>query len=81
LTEPQAASIQSVWLVGVSVATYYQELGLKLLRLKVRKDLLAESKKHQVWKRLRQTPSIGPIRTAVLLGIMQTAHRFRAAIY
>jgi transposase len=57
---------------------YYQELdGLRLLRLEVRKDLLAESKKHQVWKRLRGIPSIGPIRAAMLLGIMQTAHRFR----
>jgi len=57
---------------------YYQELdGLRLLRLEVRKDLLAESNKHQVWKRLCGIPSIGAIRAAVLLGIMQTAHRFR----
>ena len=58
---------------------YYVQLdALRLLRVEVRKDLLAESKKHQVWKRLRGIPSIGPIRAAVLLGIMQTAHRFRA---
>jgi transposase len=57
---------------------YYHQLdALRLLRLEARKDLLAESKKHQVWKRLRQIPPIGPIRAAVLLGIMQTAHRFR----
>src|SRR5215471_13611590 len=57
---------------------YYQQLdALRLLRLEVRKDLLTESKKHQVWKRLRQIPPLGPIRAAVLLGIMQTAHRFR----
>ena len=50
---------------------YYQELaGLRLLRQEARKDLLAESEKHQVWKRLRQIPSIGPIRAAVLLGII-----------
>ena len=36
-----------------------------------------ESKKHKVWKRLCQIPSIGPIRAAVLLGILQTPHRFR----
>jgi hypothetical protein len=47
-----------------------------LLPQEARKDLVAESKKHQVWKRLHQ-PSIGPIRAAVLLGIMQTAQRFR----
>ena len=40
-------------------------------------SLLAESKKHQAWKRLCQIPSIGPIRAAVLLGILQTPHRFR----
>jgi hypothetical protein len=57
---------------------YYLQLdALRLLRVEVRKDLLTESKKHVVWKRLRQIPSIGPIRAAVLLGIMQTAHRFR----
>ena len=57
---------------------YYQELdGLRSLRREVRKDLLVESNKHEVWKRLRGIPSIGPIRVAVLLGIMQTAQRFR----
>src|SRR5262250_2665211 len=34
---------------------YYQQLdALRLLRREVRKDLLAESKKHKVWKRLRE---------------------------
>ena len=36
-----------------------------------------KGKKHQAWKRLCQIPSIGPIRAAVLLGILQTPHRFR----
>jgi len=57
---------------------YYQQLdALRTLRLEVRRDLLAESKKHQAWKRLCGIPSIGPIRAAVLLGILQTPHRFR----
>jgi hypothetical protein len=57
---------------------YYQQLdALRVLRRQVRRDLLAESKKHPVWKRLCQIPSIGPIRAAVLLGIVQTPHRFR----
>ena len=57
---------------------YYRELdALRLLRQQVRRDLLAESKKHKAWKRLCEIPSIGPIRAAVLLGILQTAHRFR----
>ena len=57
---------------------YYQQLdALRALRQQVRRDLLEESKKHQAWKRLCQIPSIGPIRSAVLLGILQTPHRFR----
>jgi transposase len=57
---------------------YYQQLdALRALRQEVRKELLAESKKHKIWKRLCQIPSIGPIRAAMLLGILQTPHRFR----
>jgi transposase len=57
---------------------YYQQLdALRLLRLQVRKDLLTESRKHKAWKQLCEIPSIGPIRAAVLLGILQTPHRFR----
>jgi transposase len=57
---------------------YYQQLdALRVLRQEVRRDLLAESKKHKAWKRLCQIPSMGPIRAAVLLGILQTPHRFR----
>ena len=57
---------------------YYQQLdALRSLRQEVRRDLLTESKKHKAWKLLCQIPSIGPIRAAVLLGILQTPHRFR----
>jgi transposase len=57
---------------------YYQQLdALRVLRQEVRRDLLAESKKQKVWKQLCQIPAIGPIRAAVLLGILQTPHRFR----
>jgi len=57
---------------------YYQQLdALRFLRQEVRRDLLAESKKHKTWKLLCQIPSIGPIRAAALLGILQTPHRFR----
>src|ERR1700747_1577516 len=58
---------------------YYQQLdALRTVRQEVRRELLAEGKKHKAWKRLCQIPSIGPIRSAVLLGILQTPHRFRA---
>src|SRR6202521_3002774 len=57
---------------------YYQQLdALRGVRQEVRRELLAEAKKHPAWKRLCQIPSIGPIRAAVLLGILQTPHRFR----
>jgi hypothetical protein len=57
---------------------YYQQLdALRLLRREVRRELLEESKKHKAWKLLCQIPSIGPIRAAVLIGILQTPHRFR----
>jgi transposase len=57
---------------------YYQQLdALRSLRQQVRRELLAESKKHPAWKQLCQIPSIGPIRAAILLGILQTPHRFR----
>jgi hypothetical protein len=55
---------------------YYQQLdALRVLRQGVRRELLAESKKQKAWKRLCQIPAIGPIRAAVLLGILQTPHR------
>jgi len=58
---------------------YYLQLdALRLLRRDARRELLVESKKHKVWKRLCGIPSIGPIRAAVLLGILQTPHRFRS---
>jgi transposase len=57
---------------------YYQQLdALRSLREQVRRDLLAEGRKHSAMKLLRQIPSIGPIRAVLLLALMQTPHRFR----
>jgi len=80
-----AASHRAEWLAKINepgvrrrAEFYYQQLdALRVLRQQVRQDLLAESKKQQAWKRLCQIPSIGPIRSAALLGILQTPHRFR----
>ena len=47
------------------------------MRQGARRDLLAESRKHQAVKLLRQIPSIGPIRAALLVALLQTPHRFR----
>src|ERR1700723_363643 len=58
---------------------YYQQLdALRTVRQQVRRELLAEGKKHPAWKRLCQIPALGPIRAAVLLGVLQTPHRFRS---
>jgi len=57
---------------------FYQQLdALRALRQAVRRDVLAESRKHEATKLLRQIPSIGPIRAALLIALMQTPHRFR----
>jgi transposase len=57
---------------------YYQQLdALRTLHQEVRHDLLAESQKHDAMKWLRQIPSIGPIRAALLIALIQTPHRFR----
>jgi transposase len=56
----------------------YQQLDvLRSLHRQVRHDLLAESQKHPAIKLLRQIPSIGPIRAALLIALMQTPQRFR----
>ena len=57
---------------------YYQQLDeLRSLRQQVRRELLAECGKHKASKLLCQIPSIGPIRAAQLIAILQTPHRFR----
>jgi transposase len=76
---------RAAWLAKISepgvhrrAEFYYQQLdALRSLRQQVRRELLSESQKHPAWKLLCQIPSIGPIRAAVLLGILQTPHRFR----
>jgi transposase len=57
---------------------YYQQLdALRPLRQQVRQELLAEAGKHGASKLLCQIPSIGPIRAALLIALIQTPHRFR----
>src|SRR5260370_17788929 len=54
-----------------------QGIELQVLRQQVRRDLLAECRNHSARKLLRQIPSIGPIRAALLIALIQTPHRFR----
>jgi transposase len=76
---------RSEWLAKITEAGvrrraefYYQQLdALRSLHQEVRHDLLAESKRHNAMKFLRQIPSISPIRAALLIALIQTPHRFR----
>ncbi|HEV2521120.1 MAG TPA: transposase, partial [Candidatus Acidoferrales bacterium] len=56
----------------------YEELDALLsLRREARRELIVESHKHDAVKLLCTVPFLGPIRAAVLLGRVQTPHRFR----
>jgi transposase len=56
----------------------YEHLDvLQKLRQQARRELLAESRKHAITAKLRQIPSVGPIRAALLVALIQTPHRFR----
>jgi transposase len=64
--------------VRVRAQRLYQQLdSLEPVRLEARRELLVESHKHAAVKLLRQIPSIGPIRAALLVALLQTPHRFR----
>jgi len=55
----------------------YQQLDmLQPLRQQARRELLAESRKHTITAKLRQIPSLGPIRSALAVALIQTPHRF-----
>jgi len=64
--------------VRVRAEHLYQQLdSLQPIRIEARRELLHESHKHAAVKLLRQIPSIGPIRAALLVALLQTPHRFR----
>jgi transposase len=73
------------WLAKISEAGvrrraefYYQQFdALAALRQEARRELLHESRKHFAVPLLRQIPTIGPIRAALWVALIQTPHRFR----
>jgi hypothetical protein len=83
-----APRYRAEWLAKISKAgvrrraeIYYQQFDvLVALRQEVRRELLAESRKHPAMRLLRQIPSIGPIRAALLIALMQTPHRFHRQV-
>src|SRR6202522_2625670 len=80
-----APRYRAEWLANITEAgvrrraeIYYQQFDvLAALRQEARRGLLAEARKHPALKILRKIPSIGPIRAALLIALMQTPHRFR----
>jgi len=57
----------------------YQEFDLlQQLRREARHDLILECRQHNESKVLRTIPWLGPIRVALLIGRVQTPHRFRS---
>ena len=57
----------------------YEQLDLlRHLRQQARRELLAESRRHAITAKLRQIPSLGPIRSALAVALIQTPHRFRS---
>jgi transposase len=56
----------------------YQELdALQPLRREMRQQMIMECRKHGAARWLQTVPWLGPIRAAVLIGRVQTPHRFR----
>src|SRR6266568_4465191 len=84
-TTVYAARHRSEWLAKIAepgvrlrAERLYQQLDLlRLLHQEARCELVTESHKHPAVKLLRQIPSIGPIRAALLVALLQTPHRFR----
>jgi transposase len=84
-TQVYAPHHRSEWLSKIREAgvqrraeLYYQQLdALRFLRQQARNELLAEARKHNATKLLRQIPGIGALRAAHLVALLQTPHRFR----
>jgi len=56
----------------------YQQLDvLHALRREARQELIGECRKHAAVQLLRSIPFLGPIRAGLLIGRVQTPHRFR----
>jgi transposase len=64
--------------VGFRATTLYRELEvLQTLRAKAKAALLGAAQQDPAWAVLRTIPFLGPVRVALLLGIVQTPWRFR----
>ena len=57
---------------------YAEHDALVVLSAKAEKALLAEARKHREWHGVKTCPGLGPIRTAQLLPVVVTPHRFQS---
>lgn len=76
----RAAWIEQLREPGVRhrAALLYAQLDLLLpLRKEAKRAMIAESRKHGAQKILSTIPTLGPVRVAVLMAILQTPWRFR----
>jgi transposase len=84
-TRVYATRHRNEWLAKISqtgvrrrAERLYQQLDLlRPLHHQARCDLVEESHRHPAVKLLRQIPFIGPIRSALLVALLQTPYRFR----
>jgi transposase len=84
-TQVYAAKHRPSWLqqlpeagIRSRVERLYEQFDcLQVLRQQARQELLLDAKKHSATQLLQQIPSIGPVRAALLLALLQTPHRFR----
>ena len=70
--------LQGAGLVRRAERLYQQLDALEALRREARRDLIAACRPHAAAKLLCTVPFLGPIRTALLIGRVQTPHRFRS---
>lgn len=75
--EAWLAQLQGAGLRHRAQRLYQQLDALQVLRREARRDLIVECHQHAAAKLLRTVPFLGPIRTALLLGRVQTPYRFR----
>jgi transposase len=84
-TKPYGSRHREEWLAQLTdsglqrrARRLYQELDLlQQLRREARRDLILECRKHSQAELLHTVPWLGPIRVALLIGRVQTPHRFR----
>lgn len=64
--------------VQLRARTLYAELDVLMgLRPPAKAAMIAEARRHSGWRILRSVPMLGPVRTAQLISIIRTPHRFR----